>query len=330
MSRTSVLSLLLAAIVAHGSVRAQELKTLNSLDLSGVTQVVASPKSAIFACNGGGKSESLLFINPLAPKVQRTISGERTVHALVYTPDGKSIVVADGDVRLVSIATGDDKLKLGLKNAEAVAVSEDGRYVCVGINGDQSSIVVWDLMAMKEIQTIKSPKGKILAVGFGPAKEPRTGQRRIFSAGTDEIVHVWDIESGKEISKLKGVGAPINSIVFSPDGNLLAASGGDKTIVWDLKEEDEPKSFTGGYCAAFTPDSRYLSTASNRIHVWETKSGRKIASNDKIGDYRSIAISSDGRFIVAADCGSKMSADPEKGIRVWDCADAIKKASESK
>src|SRR5207249_4493247 len=102
-----------------------------------------------------------------------------------------------------------------------------------------------------------------------------------------------------------GVGAKINTLAFSPDGKLLAASGGNKTIIWDLQEEAEPKTFTG-VSAAFSPDTKYLATVPvylGKIQNWDIKTAKELGTftlgNLEMRDPGScgIAISSKGKFL---------------------------------
>ena len=41
---------------------------------------------------------------------------------------------------------------------------------------------------------------------------------------------IWDVASGQELAVLKGHQAAIESVVFSPDGTILASASTDKTV----------------------------------------------------------------------------------------------------
>jgi WD40 repeat protein len=51
-------------------------------------------------------------------------------------------------------------------------------------------------------------------------------------------VVLWDAATGKELATLKGGDEMVNSVAFSPDGNLLAAGFWvDRMVkIWELNE----------------------------------------------------------------------------------------------
>ncbi|WP_413168084.1 WD40 repeat domain-containing protein [Capilliphycus salinus ALCB114379] len=60
----------------------------------------------------------------------------------------------------------------------------------------------------------------------------------------------------------------MNSIAFTPDGNILASGSSDKYIkLWDVKTQTEITTFRGhsSYVGsvAFSPDSQILASGSN-------------------------------------------------------------------
>ena len=48
-------------------------------------------------------------------------------------------------------------------------------------------------------------------------------------------IHLWDVATGENIATFCGHPTDVQSLVFSPDGSLLASGGFDGTILlWDM------------------------------------------------------------------------------------------------
>lgn len=82
------------------------------------------------------------------------------------------------------------------------------------------------------------------------------------SASFDASVRLWDPSQGKVHSTLNHHSALVYSLAFSPSGDYLASSSGDKTVcVWSTKDGSLVRTFTGPsacYDTAFSPDGGKL------------------------------------------------------------------------
>ena len=75
-----------------------------------------------------------------------------------------------------------------------------------------------------------SPDGSILASGSGVSK---TVIFLLGSEGHDGTIKLWSVAKRQEIATLKGHRSTVNSVVFSPDGSILASgSGVSKTAIF--------------------------------------------------------------------------------------------------
>jgi len=114
-----------------------------------------------------------------------------------------------------------------------------------------------------------------------------------------------DIQTGKQLRQLDGYIGTTQSMVFSPDGKMLASSsGGSKVLLWDVAqrtylpikiENDSPVS-----SLAFTPDGTSLVTGAGNgsILFWDPATGMQHNTfNLPNGQVSSMAFSSDGRML---------------------------------
>ena len=93
-------------------------------------------------------------------------------------------------------------------------------------------------------------------------------------------IMIYDAFTGAEISLLTGHTAPVNSIVYRPDGNTLISYGRDGTIrLWDLTEEKEKITLyditeTSIYseAASISPDGQlfvFIPFTCDHIELWD-------------------------------------------------------------
>ncbi len=93
----------------------------------------------------------------------------------------------------------------------------------------------------------------------------------------DKTIKLWDVASGTVKATLSGHGDYVNSVVFSPDGKIVASSSSmDKTIkLWDVASGTEKTTLSGHWdnvtSVAFSPDGKILASSSSdkTIKLWD-------------------------------------------------------------
>lgn len=183
-------------------------------------------------------------------------------------------------------------------------LSSDGRLVAAGC--EDGSIHLYDLQAGKWISSFKQGADPINDVALSK------DNRFLASCGSrndpcDCMARLWDAASGELLLSLQQWGY-VQSVAFSPDGNLLAVGGMSEIVfVYDRATGNEIKALHGFErmirSIAFSPDGKRLAAGSNEgiIRVWHTgtwEEEEQLASHQ--GAIDSIAFSPDSQTLASA------------------------------
>lgn len=322
-----------------------------------VVSMAWSPDSSVLATGSADQTIRIWRVQTTvgSGSLAATLPGDtNTVDALAFTPDGTDLVSgsADRSVR-VWLATPDEELRLlGSAPGEAVgarwagdtiaaawssgvvklwdartrrrtevftsggigytqlAVSRDGTVVAVGRN--DGGVDVWRNHA--SVPDVASLQSRIVAV----AVTPRGDQTAAADAQGD--VEVWTTRSGS----VRWRGAPqatVSSLAFSPDGSVLAVSGGEGTLLLAAKDGRPLHELThegGDARAVFSPNGRYVATAGldGDGRLWFTRTGNLFrVLKGHLGVVNDVAFSRNSRLVATA--GS------DADVRVWSVGTGI-------
>jgi WD40 repeat protein len=115
-------------------------------------------------------SAALLLATGLLLPGTRTLRHGEFVPALVFTPDGKTLISASGDklIRLWDPATGRELRRIAGHEAAVLSLSltADGRTLASG-SSDQTARL-WDLATGKEQRRLTGHRGDVSSVALSP------------------------------------------------------------------------------------------------------------------------------------------------------------------
>ena len=275
----------------------------------------------------------------------KTFKGDMKLHSASWSPDGKTIAIADKRIKLWNIETEEVRtldtvdLQTEIFNGADVHFSPKGDKLVVS-NGDGQHIQIWDIKTEKKLYEIIrtgniswSPDGNSIAVGtyayYSSEKfvyELEDGtivEDKGAGMPIDSILTIIDVNTGKTIKtfykptsdkKLQGKDDLVYSAEISPNGKLLLSSGYDKTIkIWDIESTKLLKTLDFGdviFMSKWSPDGSRIASISfgKTIKIYNAETGECLRTiND---DYRpySISFSPDGTKILTAG---------EKGFKIW-------------
>jgi WD40 repeat protein len=205
---------------------------------------------------------------------------------------------------------------------------------------------LWDLQTGKQTRSFGDPAQPVRAAALS-----RDGKLVATASGSDLQIHVWEALTGKEVRALSEYrdfverahrdssrnagGSRIWSLVFSPDGTLVAGGGEKASFVWDIATGKQIAEFYTGQkstptygagivtYAGFSPDSKriLIAEASGDVRVYNivrsmlplppaspNQSGTSTTNiaktvtlraelTSKVSRYRTSLLSPDGRYL---------------------------------
>jgi WD40 repeat protein len=253
-----------------------------------------------------------------------------SINAVVYSPDGKTIVSGSDDKSLMfwDAATGKviGKPLEGHENeVTSIAFSPDGKTIVSG--STDGTLRRWDAKAHKALgEAIKGHIGVVTSVAFSPSGKV------IVSGGFDNTSRLWDAATGRAIGQplevkedtveIEGHNPSyhVNSVAFSPNGKVIASGTNYKTLrLWDAatgRAIGEPLIGHNNSVdsVAFSPDGKIIVSGSydNNIMLWDAETHKAIGGplTGHHNGITSVAFSPDGKTIV--------SGGYDDTIRRWD------------
>ena len=298
-----------------------------------IPQVKFSPDGKILAATGHG---GVGLYDVATGRSLRRLAAEAWVHAIHFSPDGKTLLGADlartRQFRRWDVATGAEIASVACPQLEQYrfAIAPDGGSFVTWM--PDKSIKLWDVPTGKELRELKGHVRQALCAAFSPdSKTVATGN----SGPELDSVRLWDVASGRQVGAVPGQSYGTTAVAFSPDGKLIASlgwapvapDGREATIlVHRIADEKEiarirpPQYRTGTGMPAnrlvFSPDSATLSIygAGSAIRQWDVASGKQLHAAEGVEQIiLRIMHTPDGRAVAT-------QALAESAVRLWDPA----------
>jgi len=218
------------------------------------------------------------------------------VASLAFSPDGKRLVSGGyPGAKVWDAQTGKElfAFKELTGQVNSVALSRDGKRLA---STRGSEVRVWDAQTGEEIQNFKGHTGAVASAVFNPEGT------RLATASNDGTVRVWDASTNHEAPAFSGARGRIRSVGFGSDGKLVAGISWDQTTrettarVWDSQTGKERTAFKEQpgekfHRVSLSPDGKRIAAgigirrdsssntlSTGRVKVWDTETGREVAT----------------------------------------------------
>ncbi|PMD49976.1 WD40 repeat-like protein [Hyaloscypha bicolor E] len=185
----------------------------------------------------------------------------------------------------------------------AVAFSPDGKLLASA--SQDKTVKLWDAGTGAQLQTLKGHSDTVWSVAFSP------DGKLVASGSADKTVRLWVSATGAARSTLEG-----HSMVFSPDGMLVASRSGDVVRLWESTTGTAYSTLVGHLdwvaSVVFSPDGQLIASASydKTVRLWDTRTGASLQTLKGHSDtVWSVAFSPDGKLVA--------SGSADKTVRLW-------------
>jgi WD40 repeat protein len=243
-------------------VDAATLKGARTFPVDGsLSDLAVSPDGAILALQASGaKLFEIASGAELHSLYETNYSRSATCGSfLAFSPDGATLAVQEGEVvKLYDVAGGGEVNTLVARGANAITFSADGRSVYAGGTYGLDALDACTGEAVHLLGDIShsvacltaSADGALLAV----------------SSSSNRSIIIWDAAKGRQVRTWTLPGEMPNRMALSPNGQVLATTGGDLMIrLWDVATGSELASLSGPTdevnSLAFSPDGATLASA---------------------------------------------------------------------
>ncbi|MBL9128706.1 MAG: WD40 repeat domain-containing protein [Verrucomicrobiales bacterium] len=224
------------------------------------------------------------------------------ITALVFAPDGKTCVCAEGrsiQVRDANDANEVRRWATDLAKVTALRFAPSGKFLAVagGTPGEHGEVRLFGWPDGRDAGRRRIPSDLANALDFDPSGS------RVVVGGGDGIARIWDLEAFETAPALAGApplrelrlvghSGPIYAVAWEPTGRSIATAGADRSIkLWDaatggllrtLSQHNEairamafrPHSAVGA--DAETPTTLATAGDDRTVRLWQPALGRMV------------------------------------------------------
>ena len=236
---------------------------------------------------------------------------------VAFSPDGTRLVSGfqDGTVRLWEVATQTEMATLEghTDRIISVAFSPDGALLASAGGWSDPTVRLWDAETQTEVATLRGHTGEVRSVSFS---SPDGGT--LASGSSDRTVRLWDVATQEEVATLEEHSGPVHSVSFSRDGATLISGAADGRVLLRDVETGNVAGLSGHgslSSMALSPDGTLLASTGGwgdeTVTLWDAATRTRIATLEgHTNSVTSVSFSSDGALLA--------SGSWDQTVKLWE------------
>ena len=269
-----------------------------------VYSVAFSPSGHLLAAGSADDTVRLWnVVNPLAPTLLATLHGPSGyVESVAFSPSGQLLAAGNADktVRLWSVSDPAKPVSEGkpltgpADMVMSVAFGPAGQVLAAGSR--DGKVWLWDVASPRRPVSqgfLSGPGDWVNSVAFSPAGS-------MLAAGTsDNRVYVWNMATRSLTAQLPHEN-PVTSLAWDGPSQLAAGDGDGTVSIWSLPS---PVLMAGAAVnsVAFSPDGELLAVGSQSLQLWDPATRVPLTTVPAPGGtfVNSVAFAPSGRMLAA-------------------------------
>ena len=175
--------------------------------------------------------------------------------------------------------------------------------------GGHNTVKLWNLRG-NTVKTLKGHRNTVYSVAFSP------DGKLLVSGSGDSTVKMWDVSDWQNVETHEPVTIrmpfPVHTVVFHPDGQLIAASGRHAKVL-DISNQTEIATLQHDewvWAVAVSRDGRYLATddgMETTVKVWDIQKKQIAATLEgHTSDVNFVKFSPDGHTLASSSWGGEV------------------------
>ncbi len=290
----------------------ENLKVTLRSDKRAFDSVAFSPDNTTLVSKHSHSEVAQLW-NVNSGKLIATLTHNRNIYSLMYSPDSSILATLGTDKQVCLWNTTTGKLENTLKHnyqVPSAAYSPDGTTIATA-SVDQN-VRIWDASSGELITTLIEYTDWVTDARYSP------DGKTIASASRDNTLRLWNSSTG-ELKNTLNHSNKVRSFMYSQDGDIILSRCYNETLYfWDtstarpistIKLSDENHTFK------YSLDGKTLTSWSkdNIVRIWDVNTGKLMSTLTEHNDgVYSLAYSPDGTTIATGTADRK--------VNLWDAA----------